>query len=53
MARDPPSWCSEVMVALSVCSTVSLAFHFHPLAQDPPFSLRHPPPPAFLLVGSL
>ena len=26
--------CSEVMVALSVCSTVSLAFHCHPPARD-------------------
>ena len=46
--QDPLSRCSEVMVALSVCSIVSLAFNFHPLAQDPPFSLP-PSSSSFLL----
>jgi len=33
--NDPRLLCSEVMVALSVCSTVSVAFHCHSQFQDP------------------
>jgi len=39
MAKNPGGeFVLPSTVALIVCSTVSLGFHFHPLAQGSPFS---------------